>query len=52
MIVDRRFTYAEDDVPSSDVIVNMAHNAVVVWVRADSRSHDRQKLVTVASLGS
>ena len=42
MAVDRRSTYAEDDVSSVDVIVRMADDTLVTWDRADGRSHDRQ----------
>jgi hypothetical protein len=50
MIVDHRFTYTENDVASGDVMINTAHNALGTRVRAHGRSHNRQKVVTVASL--
>ena len=45
-----RTTYAENNVPSDDVIINAAHDALGSRVRAHRRTHDRQKVVTVASL--
>jgi hypothetical protein len=50
MTGDHRTTYAENNVPSDDVIINAAHDALGSRVRAHRRIHDRQKVVTVASL--
>ena len=50
MTVDHACTYAENNVSSSDVIIGAAHDALGSRVWAHGRSHDRQKVVTVASL--
>jgi hypothetical protein len=50
MAGDKRNTYAENNVPSDDVIINAAHDALGSRVRAHRRIHDRQKVVTVSSL--
>jgi hypothetical protein len=50
--VDTEYTvfHAEDNVSSGNVIVRMAHDALVEWARAHGRGHcHRQK---IASLGS
>ena len=45
---DHKFTYAEDDVSSGNVILRMAHGALAeqARVRAHGRTHDRQKLAS------
>jgi hypothetical protein len=48
-ITDHGSTYAEDNVSSGNVILRMAHDALVEWARAHGRGHCRQK---IASLGS
>ena len=48
--VDHRSTYTEDNVSSSDVIINTAHDALGSRVWAHCRIHDRQRVVTVASV--
>jgi hypothetical protein len=42
-ILDHGSTYAEDNVSSGNVILRMAHDALIEWARAHGRGHCRQK---------